>query len=253
MQKLKADTILFLTACVHPNGMVETVLQDEDVRLRQYLDAIKYYLYYTELPILVVENTNTDLSPFFKEDIAKGRLEILTFQGNDFDKSLGKGYGEGLILNYAFKHSTLIANAQNIIKVSGRHRVVNLMSVVRLSEIFLGGFNKDFVVCEVDSKKSFARSDMFIASKAFYERWFLAKSLEVNDSRRVWFEHKLYESISFAYKSGFHVLFPPLCVSQEGQSGTSGAEMKRPRLRRHIHFFVLMLLYKSGIAKIIRD
>lgn len=251
MLSLKDDTILFLTACVHPNGMVATVLQDKDVRLRQYLDAIRYYISSTEFPILVVENTETDLSPFFREEIEKGRLEILTFQGNDFDKRLGKGYGEGLILNYAFKHSSFIANYRNIIKVSGRHRVVNLKSVIRLSEMFLCGGNREFVVCEITPKKSFARSDMFVASKDFYEKWFLNKSLEVNDSKRIWFEHKLYESISLAHKEGFQILFPPLCISQEGQSGTSGIEMKHPRFRRHVHFFALMLMFKLGIKKII--
>lgn len=245
MKRIKRDSLLFLTACVHPKGMAHTALQDGDVRLQQYLDAIRFYLEHYSFKILVVENTEVDLSSYFKKEIDNGRLECLTFDGNSFDRSLGKGYGEGLIINYAFAHSLFIKESKYLIKVSGRHRVLNLNSIMTASECFLDS-KDDLVVCEIKPSMGFARSDCYIASKSFYERY-LNKGLRLcNDNQGVWFEHILYNCIVQSHKDGFQFLYIPFALDQRGDSGTSGENFAKTRLRRKIHFFANMLYYKLG-------
>ena len=39
-----------------------------------------------------VENTDYDISSYFTKEIGQGRLECLSFNGNDYDKSFGKGH-----------------------------------------------------------------------------------------------------------------------------------------------------------------
>lgn len=243
MKQIKQDTLLFLTACVHPKGMAQTVLQDGDVRLRQYLDAIRFYLDKYSYKILVVENTEVDLSPYFQKEIEQGRLECMTFDGNSFDRSLGKGYGEGLIINYAFSHSQFIKECKFLIKVSGRHQVLNLSSIMTASEWFLNK-KEDLVVCEINPANSFARSDCYIASKSFYERYLNEGLLHCNDSKNVWFEHILYKSIVQSHTDGFQFLYIPFALDQRGDSGTSGEKIAKTRLRRKLHFFANMLYYK---------
>jgi hypothetical protein len=116
-----------MTACVDPQGMSNTILQDKEIRKRQYIEAIDFYLSNTSLPIVFVENTNTNFSDLFSEYIDQGRLEYLTFDGNSsFDKTKGKGYGEALIMLYAINHSQLLQNSKYLIKVSGRIKVENI-------------------------------------------------------------------------------------------------------------------------------
>lgn len=122
----KKVTIL-LTACVNPNGMSFTALQDGTIRKQQYVDALYYYLEETSLPIVFVENTNTDFSDEFKQYIDSNRLEYITFDGNNsFDKIKGKGYGEALIMLYAFENSEFLKNSDYVYKITGRLKVTNV-------------------------------------------------------------------------------------------------------------------------------
>ena len=238
---------MLLTACVNPAGMAQTALQDAGVRLRQYVEAIRFYLDKYPFHILVVENTGVDLSPYFPDSVSEGRIECLTFNGNSFDRSLGKGYGEGLILNYAFTHSVMVGKFDYVMKVSGRHKVLNLNSIMAASEIFLDG-NPRLIVCEAIPGKRFARSDCYIASRSFYEQYLNSDLRRCNDSRGVWFEHVLYDSICRACDDGYQFLQMPLALDQQGVSGTSGNEIKRTRMRRKLRFFARMLAYKAGWA-----
>ena len=54
--------VILLTACVNPNGMSKTVLQDVELRRKQYVNALNFYLQETSLPICFVENTGFDMS-----------------------------------------------------------------------------------------------------------------------------------------------------------------------------------------------
>lgn len=249
MNIINKQTILFLTACINPKGMGYTALQDKEIRMQQYLDAIRFYIETSTFRILVVENTGVDLSKYFQDEIASGRLECLYFEGNDFDRSLGKGYGEGLIINFAFSHSIFIKECKYIIKVSGRHMVVNLGTIMRASEFFLNK-NPDLVVCEIDPKNNFARSDCYIASCSFYIDYLNQELSRCNDSINIWFENVLYDCVYKACKNGFQFLFLPFAIDQRGVSGTFGTKLEKTRLRRKLFFFGKMLLYKIGLRKL---
>ena len=82
------NTVILLTACVNPNGMVKTVLQDSYIRQTQYENTLLFYLMQTNYKIVVVENTSCDFSERFKSYILSERLEFITFNGNNFEKSL---------------------------------------------------------------------------------------------------------------------------------------------------------------------
>ena len=58
-----------MTACVDPQGMSNTILQDKDLRKQQYIEALDFYLTKTDLPIVFVENSNTVFSNLFKRYI----------------------------------------------------------------------------------------------------------------------------------------------------------------------------------------
>lgn len=107
------NKVILLTACVNPNGMSNTAIQDIDIRKQQYKDAIDFYLRRTDYGIVFVENSSTDMSQGYCVPISKGRLEMITFEGNNYDRKLGKGYGEAMIIDYVFKHSRLLSGGVN--------------------------------------------------------------------------------------------------------------------------------------------
>ena len=92
---------ILMTACINPNGMAYTALQDAKEREMQYKNALYYYLEKTNVPIIFVENTSHDISTEYQRWIDNDRLEYLCFDGNNYNKELGKGYGEYLLLQYA--------------------------------------------------------------------------------------------------------------------------------------------------------
>ena len=123
---MKRRYVILLTACVNPGGMPFTVLNDTSERLRQYREALDFYLRETTQPIVFCENTLCDFSEDYKEHISSGRLEYITFDGNNFDKSKGKGYGEALIMEEAFRISKLLGQCDFVVKITGRLIVRNI-------------------------------------------------------------------------------------------------------------------------------
>lgn len=148
---------IILTACVNPNGMSQTVLQDSTIRKSQYLTAIRWYLLNTTIPIVVVENTGYDFSYDFKDFSDSARIEFLSFKGNDYDKSKGKGFGEGLILKYAFDNSRLLSNCDAFIKITGRFIVSNVNRIIRNSLVS----TKNWIISDVTSSHSVIYSIKF--------------------------------------------------------------------------------------------
>lgn len=230
------NKVLLLTGCINPNGMVHTVLQDPNVRKQQYISAIRYYLENTQIPIVFVENTNTDISGEFSTADYSKRIEFITFSGNDFDKSKGKGYGEALIVDYGFTHSQLLKEAETIIKISGRHKVLNLSRLVKCTSCFVTG-TLPFVSCAVRTDLKLAVSDYIWASRDFYISYFIPNALKCDESRHYWFEHALYDSIIQFLEDKNKFIYPALRIDQTGVLGSTGQSLIRSHWYNHILYF----------------
>lgn len=246
-----SNQILLLTACINPGGMSFTAINNAELRKKQYIDALTFYLQKTDFPIVFVENTNTDLSDYFKADIDSGRLEILIFDGNKFPSYLGKGYGEALIINHAFAHSVILKNnrGKSVVKISGRHVVVNTNAIVSLVQKLTG--TNCYVCSDFNTKTQGSISDMFLATTDFYQDYFLPSINLINDSNGVWFEHVLYRAMKKYSKDGKDVLFLPLPLKQLGQSGSTGKDFVAPSFFYYLKNCIKSLLYKYRILRVV--
>lgn len=207
---------ILLTACINPDGMSFTKLTDKDVRLEQYMKALHHYLKATHYPIVFAENSNTDISSLFTDETKAGRLEVLTFSGNE-DKSKGKGYGEAKIIEHAISHSKLLDEDTKLIKITGRLIVDNLQEVLARQFPLR---RDDSLVCAFNSDLSFADSRLIIAPVSFY-RQFLKDKEAINDNENHYFEHVLAANIL-----NNHAPFVPFWTEPSivGISGSTGQD-----------------------------
>lgn len=214
---MKENYTILLTACVNPGKMIYTSVVDKDIRVSHYLNALDYYLRNTIWPIVFVENTGVDISESFEKYIEGGRLEYLTFCGNDFDKNRGKGYGEAIILEYAVNHSAFLQKADFIVKITGRLKLLDIKRQISFHHLFIPHCD---IQCVLDREKSFADSRFFIVTLDFLQDNFLKKKEMINDCKGCYLEHILFSSICCQRGYTFYPLFLRPVIS--GVSGTTG-------------------------------
>ena len=232
---MKRSYVILLTACVNPGGMPFTVLNDTSERLRQYREALNFYLNETTLPIVFCENTLCDFSEDYKEYIASGRLEYITFDGNNFDKSRGKGYGEALIMEEAFRHSRLLDQCNFVVKITGRLIVRNISQLVKDNRRMFTDTIQTFY-----PNNNMADSRLVILPKLFCIDDFLARKDSINDTEGYYFEHLLYDAVisrkKYIYVPFLHV---PLI---DGVSGSTGNLYKSDNVKYNHHRFAFDML-----------
>lgn len=209
--------IILLTGCIEPNGMVQTTLNDKEVRKEQYINALNFYLQKTGHSIVFVDNSNSDISYLFKSYVLSGRLEYLSFSGNQ-RKDKGKGYGECEIIQYALDHSKIIKTSKDkrIAKITGRLIVSNINIIISLHSVL---FNHNNTFFSINSNLSFPDSRLIIAPTFFYSR-FLTSKEDINDSKGYYFEHALIDT----FRKYHDLLYSPFYIMPriEGMSGTTG-------------------------------
>lgn len=236
------NNVILLTACVNPNGMGMTVLQDKNMRLKQYKDTLLWYLEHTKEAVVLVENTMCDFSKDFESYIGSGRLEFLTFEGNNYDRVLGKGFGEALIIKYAMEHSKLLAKAEMITKITGRLKITNVEELVKVSN----AVNTVYGNVSVINKRFLCDSRFFIVPRDFFCDYFLSGISDLNDSMCYYFEHLLYDKIVKWKKDGNRHKEFYLPVDIVGTSGTSGNEYGLKNLR-YIRAVIRYVTHLFGI------
>lgn len=193
---------LLLTACVNPGSMPHNMLTNIAEREKQYIKALHFYLENTSCKIVFVENTLHDFSNQFESPIKSGRLEYITFQGNDYNLKLGKGYGEGQIIKHAFRSSKFLKDSDNIMKVTGRLQLSNIKYFTSL-----GGIDTVMSNLVITKSEVLSSSFIFIAPKIFFTDYFVPDVEKINDSENFYFEKFLYDRIEAWVKAGHHHSF----------------------------------------------
>lgn len=210
--------VCVLTACVAPGKLQHLALQDNRERLRQYLRALRFYIKCQKIQkIVFCDNSNFPYS-YKKEKALAGlhgkQLEIMRYEEDvNMVSNRGKGYGEGSILDYVFKHSKLLRGETYFYKITGRLIVKNIDSIIDCESRAYNYFNMNmYCYPTVDTR-------FFGVNTEVYQKYMSHAYQRVNDRRGKYLEHCLFETLQnrkIPYRN--HVPFPII----EGMSGTVG-------------------------------
>lgn len=212
--------VLLLTGTIDPNEMAFTKLLDKNSRRSQYIKAIGFWLKKVDFPIVFVENSGNDLSAHFSREIEQARISVYTFNGNEYNRAIGKGFGEMLCIEHAFEHSPEIRKAGFIFKATGRHKVLNF-------ETYRKQVEEDKEISLLVNFYGFLKncdSRFFGFTPDFVPRFLSRHKNNLNDSEWIFFENILSSAALEAIAQDYN--FRPLCeyLRIEGTSGTLGVK-----------------------------
>jgi len=118
---------LLLTATVDPQGMKGADFAVEE-RLKMYVESIRFYLS-LGLTLVVVENSGE--IDRLRKAVEEPGVEWIDASGCDYLPDRGKGYNEMIEIRHALQHSSIIAETQRFMKVTGRLRILNVERLMR--------------------------------------------------------------------------------------------------------------------------
>jgi hypothetical protein len=139
MNRREEQHILLLTATITPlPGINNLAYTDPAKRLRDYEVALEHYLRRRRPNerIVFIENSCSSLSTLealVHRMNATEAVEFLSFDGNHFPPTHGRGYGEFKMIDHAMASSRTLLGASDtdvIWKITGRYIVENLQSIV---------------------------------------------------------------------------------------------------------------------------
>ena len=209
---------LIVTSAINVHAL-RTDLRDSDERLRLTLEGLRAWMSLRVFRrIVICDGTGFDMSPHLKQLSESGDADI-TFESLSFHndatlvEQLGKGYGEGEIVEHALTHSRLLGAADSFAKCTSKVWVTNAPACLRhyngTAALNLAG---GFIPTYVDTR-------FYICSKSFYALYLRESHLAVDDDRDRYLEHQFFASIK-GTRMYRNTLFPPPTVV--GVSGTTG-------------------------------
>ena len=201
---------ILLTATVDPNGCSYVARSSVEDRMLDYLSSLRRWLNETDFDIVFVENSGFDLG-FLKKEFAdkSGRVEYISFDGNRYERSLGKGYGELEILRFAMSNSSKLSVVDRFVKSTGRYFFPELSDFLSSIDVYdydyVGIYNENVI-----------HTGFFVACKQFLSGFLdgLVPPNPINDAGGYYIEH-LFHQIAFSTERR-------LLIGRLGADGISG-------------------------------
>lgn len=233
------NVCLIVTSCMFPKSNVKKLtVTNFETRKEQYMESLKWYI--NETDIVNICYCDNSMAPCDVDLVmlanSKGkRLEWLSFQG-DCEKvaEQGKGYGEGEILDYAFKNSQLVNEADVLIKITGRLNALNIKTILKFTDRRYSYF---------EMHRGYVDSRCYVVKKQDYLKYLLGLKNEVDDNKRYYIEHVLFDKIKNNTRR-FHPL--PFALNISGISGSMGVEYKDTAVKhiaKSLKRFILSVIW----------
>jgi hypothetical protein len=223
---------IVLTATIEPGETPFLAIRDPVQRLADYRRSLQAWLTSpVGHPFVFCENSGADLEPLeatASESSSGRKFELLGFEGNAVAQSKGKGAGEMEILRHVLAESRIVADADLVLKVSGRYYIANVESLLRRTLAL--GLADSYVDLWWYLKNSY--SDCFLATPEFLSTYLLPRADAIDDQAGNYLEHCLARSVLASVAENGRWL--PLGSGPRlvGSSGTHGGSVADSLPRR---------------------
>lgn len=233
--------LLLLTATIDPKGMILTGRQSPTARLRDYERAVASWCRHRNVfrAIVMCENSGYPLPEGFGRrgaDQDSPDVVLLQFDGNNYPRCRGKGYGEAQAIRYVMQNLHGVESYDYVVKCTGRYYVPNISGVLKALD------RRPDIVCSMSKDLRAADSRLFVIRPRIARVMFEDFAAGVNDSANVFFEHVLAKWVSRLASKGY--CYSPWAVLPYyvGFSGTTNQRLDSvPGRLRHL---MKNMLYK---------
>jgi hypothetical protein len=190
------------------------------------------------LRYVVVDGSGVDLSEAINKLLKKLPLkidiEILHFKNNCAKvRMLGKGYGEGEIIEFALKNSQLLANSNHFMKCTGKLWIKNLTAIINR---YQGQMAFDY---RGRMRPTLVDTRFYICKTSEYKKYLAHAHHSVDESNGRNLEHCIADSLS-AVPIHQWAMLPPAVVN--GMSGSMGIEYREIAWRYIIRYTRALLI-----------
>jgi hypothetical protein len=213
---------ILLTATVDIRG-VDAARNDPLERLSDYRWALERW---SQTPgfdgLIFVENSGYDIDSLRRIPAAHGwteaAVEFLSFDGQDFPRHRGKGFGETVNLEHVLSNSRLLASREaRLLRVNGRNYVQNIGAFADA----IGPDTNTDILCDLRAMLIWGDGRVLGGSVRFFEHYVVPYGRDVDDSRGYYFEHALARAVHRAMADGLVWSPFPEPPRIQGFSGTS--------------------------------
>ncbi len=234
--------VLLLTGAIDIGSfnVPSTTIIDVNERLSQYIASIDYAIehYKSISEIVFCENTDYifDYSSL-KEKALKNdkKLEVISFKGDYSSiQRLGKGYGEGEIIEYALKKSELIRQCDVFYKLTGRLVVKNMDKIVAATQSFNSFIYYPKSIYKIP--KDHIETYFYKVDKNLYVKYLIDAHRDIDETQFRYLEHLFYERLSKIDLQSFKLV--PLISGFSGTSGNSYEPKMKDLILEKINYLI---------------
>lgn len=233
---MSKDFSLILTCTINPGSMPNLVRSNINHRLEDYKKSFNFWIKNDFIKkLILIENSNYDLAYFknISKTITNKEIEIISSNSNNnFNKELGKGYGQYLCLKEVFEKSVIAKKTDYFIDVTGRHCVKNFDDIIK--HIFT--CNADIYV-NITNNLKFADCNIYAGSKKFFLDYLIPETKKTNDKMNKIFENCVANAVLKAISEGLILSDTPIYADIDGYIGTNGKKYKQNFFKRTKLFF----------------
>ncbi len=231
--------VILLTGTINVQPRKDIAIQNSEVRLKQYLKAIGFYLK-ENYKVVFVENSG------YEDDclscIDNPNFEYLTFFSKESE--LGKGHGEKEIIDFALKESSFLKVIDVFIKITGRLIVCNINKFSNLESTRCHHAN-------LTRNLSWADTRLMLIDKKFYIEYFDPLCTQfLDETNSVFFEHIHAKAILLSVANGYKFNLWPEYPEYEGINGQNGSVLNQSffkRLKYKVYFIMKKFIINQTI------
>ncbi len=185
------EYVLVLTATVNPGQSVKVQRKDPEVRRRDYLSALDFWLQMKDSRlnrIVFLENSGADLSSF-RELVSEKNpfhksVEFISTEPVDIPEGIQHGWGELRMLDEGIAKSQLVSEGTHFIKATGRlifpslprllDRISGSPDVVAECRIPTSEFRRglSLIPAILERRKAYATTQVILFRTSVYEAYF---------------------------------------------------------------------------------